>query len=86
MPLPEFQLLVSRCLEVVPDPRPEELVDYAGKADPKDLSILVAAVRDRCPWLVTFNVRHFQPGHPDVTVLRPGEFIRQVRNLLAYLR
>jgi hypothetical protein len=35
--------------------------------------------------LVTFNVRHFQPGHPGVTVLRPGDFVLRVRELLAYL-
>lgn len=84
--LPEFRLLVSRCLQVVPNPRLEDLVHYAGKADPKDLAILVAAVRESCPWLVTFNVRHFKPGHPDVNVLRPGDLVLRVRDLLTYLR
>ena len=83
--LPAFRLLVSRCLRVVPDPRPEDLAVYAGAADPKDLPILVAAVREACPWLVTFNVRHFQPGHPEVTVLRPGAFVLRVRGLLVHL-
>ncbi len=81
--LPTFRLLVSRSLQVVPNPQPEELGAYAGAADEKDLPILVAAVREKCPWLVTFNVRHFQPGHPRVAVLRPGDFIRRVRELLA---
>jgi len=83
--LPAFRLIVSRCLHVVPDPQPTDLAPYAGLADPEDLPILVAAVREACPWLVTFNVRHFQPGHPDVTVLRPGELLTQVRALLAHL-
>ena len=83
--LPEFRLLVSRCLQVVPDPSPEDLTSYAGAAHDKDLSILVAAVRERCPWLVTFNVRHFQPGHADVTVVQPGEFVLIVRDLLTRL-
>ncbi|MBL7062614.1 MAG: PIN domain-containing protein [Anaerolineae bacterium] len=83
--LPAFRLLVSRCLRVVPDPRPEDLAPYAGAADPKDLPILVAAVREVCPWLVTFNVRHFQPGLSDITVLRPGDFVLHVRDLLAHL-
>jgi len=83
--LPAFRLLVSRCLRVVPDPRPEDLMPHAGIADPKDLPILVAAVREGCPWLVTFNVRHFQPGHPNVTILRPGDFVLHVRGLLAHL-
>jgi len=53
--------------------------------DYKDLPILVAAVREGCPWLVTFNVRHFLPGHPHVTVLQPGEFVSRVRDLLALM-
>jgi predicted nucleic acid-binding protein len=83
--LPAFRLILSRCLHVVPDPQPVDLLPRNGLADPKDLPILVAAVREKCLWLVTFNVRHFQPGHPDVTVLHPGEFVLRVRDLLAHL-
>jgi hypothetical protein len=83
--LSAFQAIVSRCLRVVSDPQPADLTAYAGLADPKDLPILVSAVREGCPWLVTFNVRHFQPGHPSVTVLRPGEFVLRVRQLLAHM-
>jgi hypothetical protein len=74
-----FRLLVERCLTVVPDPDPAFLASHAGLADPKDLPILVAAL------LVTFNVKDFQPGHPDVTVSRPGELVRRVRDLLGCL-
>jgi hypothetical protein len=84
--LPAFRLLVSRCLRVVDNPLPEGLGPWAGMADPKDLPILVAAAREGCPWLVvTFSVRHFAPGHPDVTVLRPGDLVLRVRELLAAL-
>lgn len=83
--LPAFRLLVSRCLHVVPNPTPGDMAPFEGAADPKDLPILVAAVRERCPWLVTFNVRHFRPGHPAVTVLRPGDFIQSVREQLTAL-
>jgi hypothetical protein len=83
--LPAFRLIVSRCLHVVPDPRSPDLLAYAGLAEPKDVPILVAALREQCPWLVTFNTRHFQPGHADVTVLRPGEFLLRVRDVLAHL-
>ena len=83
--LSRFRLLVDRCLHVVTDPSPEELSKHTGSADPKDLPILVAALRESCPWLVTFNVRHFEPGHPDVEILRPGEFVLRVRDLLANL-
>jgi hypothetical protein len=83
--IPAFQMIVHRSLQVVPDPTPDDLEPYTGLADPEDLPILVAAVQERCPWLVTFNLRHFQPGHPSVTVLRPGDFIVRVRELLALL-
>lgn len=83
--LPAFRLIVSRCLCVTADPTPAELLPYAGLADPADLPSLVAARREGCPWLVTFNVRHYQPGHPQVTVLRPGDLILRVRDLLVGL-
>ncbi len=83
--LTTFRLLVERSLRVVPNPSKEALSAYADSADPKDLPILVAAVRERCQWLVTFNVDDFQPGHPDVTVLRPGAFIQRVRTVLTHL-
>ncbi len=83
--LPAFHLLVSRCLQVVPDPQQEEVAVCAGQADPKDLPILVAARKAGCAWLVTFNVRDFQPGHPDLITLTPGEFILRLRYLLAEL-
>ncbi len=82
---PVFQSIVSRCLRVVPDPSPTELDPIRGLADPKDAPLLAAAVREACPWLVTFNVRHYQPGHPSVKVVRPGEFVQQVRGQLAHL-
>ena len=84
--LPMFRLLVQRALIIIPNPTPEEVAAHAGLADPKDLPILVAALRAQCPWLVTFNVRHYRPGHPDVRVTRPGEFIRQIREVLAHLK
>jgi predicted nucleic acid-binding protein len=83
--LPTFRQLVSRCVRVVAAPAPDELASYRGLADPKDTPILAAAVQAACPWLVTFNVRHFQPGHPTITVARPGEFVQHVRALLAHM-
>jgi hypothetical protein len=47
---------------------------HLGCADPEDLPILVAALREDCPWLVSFNLRHYRPGVPAITVLRPGDF------------
>ena len=83
--LPAFRLIVARSLEVVADPALADLILWAECAHPKDVPILGAALRAECPWLVTFSVRHYQPGHPDLTVLRPGEFLRRVRDQLARL-
>ena len=83
--LPELRLLVSRCLRVVPDPQPEDLAAFEGIADPKDLPILVAALGEDCSYLVTFSLRHYQPGHSDVSVLRPGEFVSRLREFLTHL-
>lgn len=80
-----FRLLVSRSISVTANPAVPDLAQYSGLADAKDLPILVAALQAHCAWLITFNTRHFQPGHPDITVLRPGEFVLRVRYLLASL-
>jgi predicted nucleic acid-binding protein len=83
--LPAFQLLVNKCLSEVEDPQTADLEQYVGLATPNDLPILVAAIRDDCRLLATFNVNHYQPGHPSVTVLKPGDLVLRVRQLLASL-
>jgi hypothetical protein len=83
--LPAFNLLADRCLRIVEDPSRDEIQAHEGLADVKDLSILVAAIHHDCAWLVTYNTRHFRPGHPTVTVLEPGAFVRQIRERLAFL-
>jgi len=83
--LPEFRLLVSRCLRLVPDPEPADLAAYAGQADPEDLPLLVAALREGCAYLLTFNVRHFHPTSQQISVQQPGEFILAVRQWLGAL-
>lgn len=83
--LAAFRHLVTRALRVVPDPEPEEVDAHAGKAHPKDLPLLVSALREECPLLTTFNVKDYEPGAPSVEVLRPGALVRRVRALLAQL-
>ncbi|MBE2237348.1 MAG: PIN domain-containing protein [Caldilineaceae bacterium] len=80
--LPTFRLLVARCLRVTPDPAVDARSLYRGCAEPEDLPILVAAVQANCQWLVTFNVRHFQPGVSAIQVVRPSDLILRVRHLL----
>lgn len=83
--LPEFQLLVKRFLHVVPDPAPRELDAYTSQADPKDLPILVTAIRENCSHLLTFNTRHFTPTSDQPIVQPPGEFLKSVRSRLSLL-
>jgi predicted nucleic acid-binding protein len=83
--LPAFQMLVSRCLRVVEDPDPAEIAKYVGLANSEDLPILAAAVQEECSLLATFNTRHYQPGHPSVSVLKPGDLVLRIRYLLARL-
>jgi predicted nucleic acid-binding protein len=83
--LPEFRLLVSRCLQVVPDPGPADLHPFIGQADPKDLPLLVAALRERCAYLLTFNVRHYFPVANTIVVQPPGNFLFTIRSLLSQI-
>lgn len=83
--LPELRLIISRSLRVVPDPEPNELTPYKGQADPKDLPILIAALKHGCHFLLTFNIRHYTPATEEITVQRPGDFVITVRGLLAQM-
>jgi predicted nucleic acid-binding protein len=83
--VPAFQLLVSRCLRVVPDPSGEQVKAFFGQANPKDVPILAAAVKEDCGYLVSYNVRHFQPGVHGLMVLKPGDLVQRVRYLLSQL-
>lgn len=83
--LPDFHLLVSRSLRIIGDPQPNELIAYEGQSDPKDLAILVAALKEGCSYLLTFNVRHFTPTTPDILVQQPSGFLITVRSLLGTL-
>ena len=78
-----FRMLVSRCLQVLPDPTLQEVDTLTGLADPKDLPILAAAVKHNCQYLTTYNTKHFQPGTPTLTVLPPGDLVQRIRYLLS---
>ncbi len=83
--LPELRLIISRSLQVVPDPEPHELPPYKGQADPKDLPIMVAALKHGCRFLLTFNIRHYEPATSEILVQRPGDFLTIIRTLLVQL-
>ena len=83
--LPTFRLLVDRCLTVVPIPAAEDVARFHGLADPNDLPILVAARQHVCPWLVTFNGRHYRPGPVFLISLTPFPVAQPARKLLLAL-
>jgi predicted nucleic acid-binding protein len=80
--LPQFRQLVRCCLQVVPDPELDDLSPYHGQADPKDLPLLVAALREKCSFLLTFNTRHYFPTTNTITIKRPGDFLLIIRESL----
>jgi hypothetical protein len=84
--LPDFHLLASRSLRIIDDPQPGELLAYKQQADPKDLPILAAALKERCSYLLTFKVRHLTPTTPDIIVQQPSGFLMTVRSLLGTLK
>ena len=83
--LPEFRLLVSRCLRVISDPQPATLSNYENMADASDMPLLVAAIQEGCSFLITFNIRHYHPDHEEIKALKPGDFIITLRQLLTQM-
>lgn len=83
--LAAFRHLIARALRVVPDPEPKDLAAHDGRAHPKDLPLLVTALREGCPLLTTFNTKDYEPGDAAVEVLEPGALVRRVRGLLAQI-
>jgi predicted nucleic acid-binding protein len=83
--IPAFQMLVNRCLKVVSNPSIEDFRKNSFAANPKDLPILVAALLESCSYLTTYNIRHYQPGVEELTVLKPGDLVLRTRYLLAQM-
>ncbi|MCS6936502.1 MAG: PIN domain-containing protein [Candidatus Bipolaricaulota bacterium] len=83
--LPIFQALVQTALKEVPDPPAEFLREWAGRADPKDLVVLVAAYLHGSHYLVTFNTKDYPKPPESLKIIEPGELVRRVRAWLAEL-
>jgi hypothetical protein len=82
--LPAFGLLAEAAIRWVADPEAEGGDGFRGQADDKDLPILVAAIREECESLLTFNVRHYKP-RGTIRIERPGDFLGRLREHLAAL-
>ena len=83
--LPMFRLLSRSALRLISDPDLSQVEDLEGQADTKDLPLLAAAMNHGCHYLVTFNTKHYRPMGSNLDVLRPGEFLGQIREQLADL-
>ena len=81
----DFDHVVDRSLRVAAAPSRDALRPHSGRADWKDLPHLVAAFEQDCSYLTTYNVGDYEPGHPEVDVLRPGALVRRIRAQLASL-
>jgi len=83
--LPDFGLLIDSALTIVEDPSPENIRTYEGWADKKDLPILTAALQHDCHYLITFNVRDYNPPAGQLLVQTPGDFLKKLREHLTGL-
>jgi len=83
--LPAFGSLINSAFSVVEDPTVEDIRIYEGWADKKDLPILIAALQHGCHYLITFNVRHYNPPTGYLLVQTPGDFLKKLREHLAEL-
>jgi len=89
-PVPEkltlFRQLVQSALTLTPDPSPRAVTRFLTQAHPEDASILASAALTHCPYLLTFNTRHYWPSaDTPVTILTPGVFLRRLRLTISRL-
>jgi hypothetical protein len=54
-------VLIGEAVTVVGDPPLDALEEFADQADTGDLPLLVAAAKNDCRYLLTFNVRLLLP-------------------------
>jgi len=79
----EAETIIRRACRIVDDPLPDRVRVVLDWAHPKDAPILAAALDADCPWLVTFNIRHFKPPSERMAVMTPGAFLQRLRGRLA---
>jgi len=80
--LPAFRVLLESSVRVVEDPSVAALKPFAGQADKGDLPILAVALRSGCHYLLTFNIAHYYATTEEIKIVRPGEFLVELRQQL----
>ncbi len=83
--LPVFRALLKAAVREVPDPTAPAMKPYSGRAHPKDLPVLAAALLNGCHYLVTFNMGDYPDPPKPLQVVEPGQLLRRVRDHLAKL-
>ncbi len=81
--LPAFRALLREAIEVVVNPSLSACAGCSAQAEVKDVPHLVAAIEQRCRYLVTFNTRHYWPETQDIEVIRPGDLLQRIRRQVA---
>ena len=85
------QFLKHAKLHVIPTPPETAWKPYDGIIHPKDVPILVAAVASKAAYLITLDRRHFltkvvTEKVPEITILTPGDFLRELVRQAAAVR
>lgn len=76
------QFLKHAKLRVIRTPPETAWKPYEGVIHPKDVPVLAAAVASKAAYLITLDRRHFLTRTviekvPDLTILTPGDFLRE---------
>lgn len=79
------EMLAAARVEVVPDRPLDEIDTFDGQGHRDDLPILAAATHAAAHYLVTFNLRHYDPRAALPVVVTPGNLVGQIRTLLRSL-
>ena len=64
-------------------PFPLTVSDLKGQAHPKDISILASAIEVQARFLLTFNIKHYNPSpQMRLEIIKPGELLKKIRGTL----
>lgn len=81
-----YRYLMQQMLPtLLDDPTRAEVADAACIIHRRDAPILAAALTHGCRYLLTFNIRHYEPATSEILVQRPGDFLATIRTLLVQL-
>ncbi len=81
-----FEKIIPRAITILPDPTDSEIIPYAKMAHEKDLPILTAALGVKAHFLVTFNMKDFNPAPGlGLKVLKPGDLLRRIHAIFSTL-